>query len=105
MNLPWEVIRGMADMRDLNEWDSDYLTEIAAASVTENSQLERKASALFNPKGRATRDEIAKQVSAFANSGGGYLVFGIHDSGGLDVGVDPLVGRQSVKDWVEGIIP
>src|SRR4051794_16442299 len=92
-------------MRELDEWDADYLLEIANPSCPETARLERKASLLFSTKGRATRDEIAKQVSAFGNADGGFLVFGIADTGGLDDGVEPLVGRQTVKDWVEAIVP
>jgi hypothetical protein len=53
----------------------------------------------------AGRDEIAKQICAFSNAGGGFLVFGISKEKQIDGGVPMVVGRQSTKDWIEGIIP
>jgi hypothetical protein len=53
----------------------------------------------------ATKDELAKQVCAFANSGGGFLVYGLAKGGGFDAGVSELVNDQPAKAWVEQIIP
>ena len=94
-------------MRPLNEWDADYLDEVAASDETGN--LEKKASIGFDPKKDATKAEIAKQVCAFANSGEGFIAFGFKDKdkmgAGLDGGVSDMVGTQTIKDWVEGVIP
>jgi hypothetical protein len=91
----------------LEEWDSSYLQQIAQPG--EKSDLEKKSSQSFDlttdSAKKKTRAELAKQVCAFANSGGGFLVYGIADAGGLDRGVDSSIGRQGVKAWVEAEIP
>jgi predicted HTH transcriptional regulator len=95
-------------MRPIEEWDSDYLLEVAP--LLENEGYERKASALFmlDSRGKptsATETEIAKQVCAFANAGDGFLVFGINNDGKLDDGIPAQIGRTPVKEWVEARIP
>jgi hypothetical protein len=89
----------------LEEWDVPYLHSIAAPGETPN--LEKKAAPKFDPSGnkKDTDECLAKQVCAFANSGNGFLVFGINDAGGLDAGVMNKVGRQPIKAWVEARIP
>jgi Schlafen, AlbA_2 len=89
----------------LEEWDAAYLATIATPD--ESADLEKKASAKFDPAGAksATREELAKQVCAFANSGGGFLVYGIEESGAIDAGVTAVIGAQPIKAWVEAEIP
>lgn len=89
----------------LGEWDESII--LSVATPDETAEVEKKAAAKFDLAGnkRDTRDEIAKQVCAFANSGGGYLVFGIDRTGKLDAGIAGLVGTTPTKDWVEAEIP
>jgi len=97
-------------MRQLEDWDEEYLAN-EIAQLDESSWLEKKASSKFNvnTKGHPdgdTREELAKQVSAFSNSGQGFLVYGIGDkSKAIDTGVPTTIGRQSLKDWIEAHIP
>ena len=71
--------------------------------VPESIHLDYKASPALEPK---KRDEIAKDVSAFANSDGGLLVYGIEEDKAthlpvrVDAGVDPKWNRE----WLEQII-
>src|SRR5262245_48352404 len=94
-------------MRPLDEWDSAYLKELVLSDET--AGFEKKSALGFDSKKDATKSEIAKQVCAFANSGEGFLAFGFKDKdkgpAGLDAGVHGSVGNQSVKDWVEALIP
>lgn len=96
-------------MRPLDEWDDLYiLGEVVAAE--ESAVLEKKAEGKFvlttrgQPDG-VTKDELAKQVSAFSNTGDGFIVYGIDDNKKLDAGVPISIGSQSLKDWVEAAIP
>jgi len=83
----------------LDEWDENYL--LALAGPEETSDLEKKASPKFDPEGdkKGTREELAKQVCAFSNSGDGYLVYGIAEgtAARLDIGIKDKVGNQPVK--------
>lgn len=50
-------------------------------------------------------DVLAKAVCAFANSGGGYLLVGVADDGGLDGVPEIIKRRERAKDWFEKLIP
>jgi hypothetical protein len=94
----------------IEDWALDDVRAVAVPGFDESSELEKKASAKFDlsPGGPATetRAEIAKQIAAFANAGGGFLVYGVKDArdgGGLDDGVPAGVDRQRVREWLESI--
>ncbi len=52
-------------------------------------------------------NELAKQLSAFSNTGGGSIIYGISDDGTVDTGGVTLSvkGRSSTKEWLEDVIP
>jgi hypothetical protein len=89
----------------LDEWDEQYLRQLATPD--ESLDLEKKGADLMDPggNGKRTRDELAKQVCAFSNSGDGFLVYGVADTGGFDAGVSEHHGRQPIKAWVEQTMP
>lgn len=96
-------------MEDISNWDADYLTN-EILPLVENVSVEKKAEGKFsfNTSKKVdgeTTAELAKQVSGFANSGTGFIVYGITNDNKLDVGVPKLIGRQPIKDWVEAVIP
>jgi len=96
-------------MKNPWEWDENDLLEMVKAGTQESIELDFKDSqALVNVKGKKdVRYEISKDVSAFANSAGGTLIYGMvedkstHVAAGLDVGVDPAV---ITKEWLQQII-
>jgi len=51
--------------------------------------------------------ELAKDICAFANSQGGYLVIGVEERHGKPVhppcGTEPLLERQKAEEWVEQV--
>lgn len=73
-----------------------------ANSVPEGAQLEYKDSRKIDHKNHA---EIAKEVSAFANSDGGLLIFGIQESGHLPVAVDGGADHSRyTREWLENVV-
>src|SRR5437899_11911212 len=46
-----------------------------------------------------------EQLSAFGNVGGGRIIYGLNDAGGIDNGgiARAVRGRQATKDWLEGV--
>lgn len=89
---------------DASKWTEDDLLRLIASSVQENVQLDYKScAALQNTDGK--KSEISKDVSAFANSAGGVLVYGIVEVGHvpvrLDEGFDP---NYLSKEWLEQVI-
>lgn len=91
------------------EWDEQYILSLP---LGEDDSLERKGTRLLDltlPKVKEdlVRDELAKQLSAFANTGGGNLVYGLTDDGKVDLrGVSQIIkGRTPTKAWLEDMIP
>lgn len=74
--------------------------------AAEDDRWEFKSAAfLESNKGQELSKVLSKQVSAFSNSGGGNLVFGVTDNSDRDI--EPcaqLVGRQSMKDYLATMV-
>src|SRR5438128_10061717 len=68
----------------------------------EHDFLERKAGALLNDKD--FKRDMGKAISALANSGGGYLVFGQRDDYTFD-GLPEKKGRTRIREWLEQTLP
>jgi predicted HTH transcriptional regulator len=81
--------RWMGEMKPANEWDEAYLQELIRIEEQEGLTLDYKASAALD-KADAKKNEMSKDVSAFANSAGGFLVYGMledkHVPTSIDVG-------------------
>jgi len=59
------------------EFTRDYLDGLIAGKVEESSSLEYKAAAALDRGDDRKKIELTKDVSAFANAGGGVLIYGI----------------------------
>jgi hypothetical protein len=87
------------------EWTEADLLEFVRTQLQESIDLDYKAcDALQNTDGK--KNEVSKDVSAFANSAGGTIVYGIkedqnHVAIALDEGYDPADIR---KEWLEQVI-
>lgn len=90
-------------MLDLD--DESDLALLHAGNVKESLYLEFKASAAIDKKDDAKKLEMARDVSAFANSAGGQIIYGMaeknHEPSGLDVGIDP---KSYPTIWFEQIL-
>ena len=90
----------MIDERKKEHWTE---TEILSLPLGEHDYFERKSGALLD-KSEFHKD-LAKALSAFANSGGGHLLIGVKDDGAIDGVPQTKTGRTTTKDWLEQIIP
>ena len=79
------------------------LQRLITEGINESLTLDYKASPALG-KGDKQRDELCKDVTAFANSAGGQIVYGVeenkHVPTKLDDGADPSI----TKEWVEQIV-
>ena len=100
-------------MRPTVEWDEPYIINLPAG---EHDWLEVKGARsldlhLAGVDENKVLDELSKQLSAFSNSGGGTLVYGITDapagrSRQIDNGGISLdIKGRSTKEWLEDVIP
>jgi len=100
-------------MKPYDDWDEDYILNLLPG---EHDWIEYKDARSIDfalPGGNESRglDELSKQISAFANSGGGAIVYGIKntrpgsarevdDAGGVTLNL-----KNGVKEWLEDVIP
>ena len=77
------------------------LEAMILSQTQESIHLDYKASAALTGK----RDELSKDVSAFANSDGGVIVFGIEEEGHLPIRVDSGVANSALnREQLESLI-
>jgi predicted HTH transcriptional regulator len=91
-------------MKPANEWDEAYLQELIRIEEQGGLRLDYKASAALD-KTDGKKNEISKDVSAFANSAGGFLVYGMLENKHVPTSIDVGVDRNVItKEWLESVI-
>jgi len=89
--------------RPLSQWDEDYILSLPK----ENNEFDRKGSKLLDltldgVKEGHVLDELAKQLSAFANMRGGKIIYGLTNDGTVDNGgVSTQIKEGGTKEWLE----
>jgi hypothetical protein len=90
-------------------WEED---DVLALPPGETDGFERKGARLLDLTISGVNqddvfNELAKQLSAFANTGGGQIIYGVTDGGAVDNGgvARTVKGRQSTEEWLEDVIP
>jgi hypothetical protein len=91
-------------MSDIENWDEATVQTMIANQVTENLQLEFKQSdALGRSDGK--KREISKDVSAFENSAGGIILYGVAENGHVPTHVDGGTDANDLsKEWLEQVL-
>lgn len=89
---------------DTSKWSEPELLRFLEEREKESIYLDYKGSGALGSSDRKKR-ELSKDVSAFANSAGGRLIYGVAEDGhlptGLDGGIDP---EEISKEWLEQVI-
>src|SRR5688500_1703621 len=86
-------------LKPVDEWDEAYLLTLP---IDENCEFDRKRSAALIEAANSPQ-RLSSYVSAFANSRGGYLVFGMDDEGNIDGGV-PRTLKGNTTEWLESFV-
>ena len=71
--------------------------------VEEDIHLDYKAAGALDKEDKK-RTEITKDISAFANSDGGIIVYGVSEEDHRPQGFSPIDGRIYTKEWLENVI-
>ena len=80
------------------------LEKLIISQVQENLNLDYKQSDALSKNSRAM-SELSKDVSAFANSDGGTIIYGIAEQGHLPLTVDNGVADTDVtREWIESVL-
>jgi predicted HTH transcriptional regulator len=77
-------------LKQLNEIDEKVLSELVTNAVSEGRAIEYKRDLPSNSD--ADKKEFLADVSSFANTSGGDLIFGVDESGGVPT---QIIGIQS----------
>jgi hypothetical protein len=90
-------------MKDPSEWNESDLLGLVSDQVKESVVRDYKA-----PESLENRDakkiEISKDVSAFANSAGGTIVYGILEKGQIPIGLEGVDPLKTSREWIEQVI-
>ncbi len=86
------------------DWSEARLQRMIADEVEESLNLEYKQCDALRKNDRSKK-EVSKDVSSFANSAGGTIIYGVVEEGhrptALDAGYDPGI---ITKEWLEDVI-
>lgn len=93
-------------MRDPWEWTEEDILSLIHNKVGESTRLEYKACDALG-KTDGIKKEISRDVSAFANSAGGTIIYGViensaHEPEKMDAGFDP--SGDISGEWLEQVI-
>jgi predicted HTH transcriptional regulator len=92
------------EMKDSVEWNEADVSSLIANEVQESLTLDYKQSDALG-KSDGKKNELSKDVSAFANSSGGTILYGMTENGHyptlIDSGLDPT---DISKEWIEQVL-
>jgi hypothetical protein len=92
----------------MSEWTKQRLDQMIADGSEEHFSLDyKRADALVKTDDK--KREVTKDVSSFANSGGGVLIYGIAEFGDeprkhLPERLDPIQRNEISKEWLDQVI-
>jgi hypothetical protein len=94
-------------MKDLYEWTEEDVQRLPGQ---EDFTFDRKRSDVLiqlasGPTSAKKRLDLSADISAFANSRGGYLVFGVTDTGEIDGGVSTSLKGKNTAEWLDLLLP
>lgn len=85
------------------EYTEEDLRELISTQAEESVHLDFKSAGAFDKKDDK-RSEIAKDVSAFANSDGGIIVYGLNEENHVAHSLSYIDGNVYTKEWIERVI-
>jgi hypothetical protein len=87
-------------------FDHEYLLQLIVNRIEENPELEYKAAGALQRDDKKVM-EVTKDVSAFANSNGGVLIYGLAEDPAdkrFPGKIDPVNSKAISKEWLEQVI-
>ena len=81
----------------------EHIHRYISNQAEENIHLDFKRGDALR-KDDKTKNEIAKDVSAFANSDGGIIIYGIEEIDNIATNIVPVNANETSKEWLEQVI-
>ena len=94
----------MEDYSDRTEFNESYLKSLIDNEAEENVHLEFKEARALNIKDDKVKENISKDVSSFANSDGGIIIYGIKEAEHKAKEFSFIDGNEITKEWLEQVI-
>jgi hypothetical protein len=92
----------MSSSRQPLDWKLRDLRRLIRDEVPESAYLEYKSGGAIAPTERAKK-EIGKDISSFANAGGGTLIYGMEERDNKPVNMDG-VDKKFDREWLDQVI-
>lgn len=93
----------MSNFFDLEEFTEEDIKKVISEKFEESIILDFKRADSLQ-KNETKKKEIAKDVSAFANSSGGIIIYGMAEVDHVADSLDFIDGDEISKEWLEQII-
>jgi len=89
-------------------WTAERIQELIDRKIEEGPQLDYKAAAALS-RSDSKKNDITKDISAFANSAGGTVIYGLKEFDDdarkhLPEKIDPIEGKEFSREWLDQII-
>ena len=91
------------DFYNQDNYSLEDIKNLIKNEVEENIHLDYKEARALK-KDDIKKAEITKDVSAFANSDGGIIIYGIAEDNHKPKEITPIDGKTFTKEWLENII-
>lgn len=86
-----------------DSYSIEDINNLIINEVEENIHLDYKAAGALDKEDKK-RTEITKDISAFANSDGGIIIYGVSEEDHKPKEISPIDGRVYTKEWLENVI-
>ncbi len=93
----------MIDLLNKEILTEEDINQLISLKVEESIHLDFKQAGSFEKNDRK-KSEIAKDVSAFANSDGGFIIYGIKEDKHVADSLSFVDGNEFTKEWIEQVI-
>lgn len=93
----------MKELHKLETYNIETIKSFINNEIEESIHIEFKSSGALSKKDNEKK-EVSKDVSAFANSDGGIIIYGIEEKNHKANDFSFIDGNEYTKEWLEQII-
>ncbi|WHT40378.1 ATP-binding protein [Myroides sp. mNGS23_01] len=91
------------ELHKLDNYDIEFIESLIMNEIEESINLDFKSADALS-KADAKKKEISKDVSAFANSNGGIIIYGVNEINHKASELSFVNGNEFTKEWLEQVI-